>query len=287
LKYLKCWNATLRPTYQAGKNNTMRFAALYISLPLFISVGLFVQPMATAQAAALDPTQATQLLAKAHSMDIKCKILTEDKSQSLKDFVAQAELSLAAKSSVDAARKAIGSGRAAGRAATCDAATATLVNTVLTAASQALTMPVATVVDDEAQPQTLAAAPATVEPQKQVAAVAVAEPDVKPAPALVKKPKAKAPEKPHVVSESKLAKPAVGAQKPLKSSSPKSLQGYAVVAEKYYTATRCGNMSSASLGKLYQQVLSNHKQALASNNPNAVRKMLRAAEGRAGANTCT
>jgi outer membrane biosynthesis protein TonB len=283
LKYLKCSHASLAATYQLGKNYTMRLAALYRSLPLVISIGLFVHPMASAQAAALDPGQATELLAKAQSLDLKCNILAEDKSQSLKDYVAQAELSLASKSSVAAARKAIGSGRAAGRAAPCDETASNLVNDVLSAASVAIATPSDAAIEEQTQPQTLAATPAAEPPKKEIAAVAVAEPT----PMIVKKPKPKAIEKPKLESAAKPAKPLPPVKKAEKAAKPKSLQGYASVAEKYYTATRCGNMDSAALGKLYKQVLSNHKQALSSNNPGAVRKMLKSAESRAGANTCT
>jgi hypothetical protein len=65
------------------------------------------------------------------------------------------------------------------------------------------------------------------------------------------------------------------------------LKSYASLAEKYYVASRCGNMSSNQINALYRQVLSNHQQALAGNKPRAVRAMLQSAEARAGAKSCT
>ena len=75
--------------------------------------------------------------------------------------------------------------------------------------------------------------------------------------------------------------------KPPKAVKPlKGLNGYALVAEKYYVAMRCGTLSSSRINSLYQTVLVNHRQALSSNRPRDVRNMLKAAEAKAGTKSC-
>ena len=147
----------------------MRFANIMISLPLLLCVAQATKPVSYAQAAALDATQATQLLAKANALNGKCSILAPDKSQDLRDYVARAELSLAEKASVSVARKAIAEGWASGRAAQCDEAAAKLVNDVVAAASIAAA---AAPIEDN----TVVTVEPQVQPEPQVAAVEQPDP---------------------------------------------------------------------------------------------------------------
>jgi hypothetical protein len=254
----------------------MRWQPIVISLPLVFCISQVLKPMTYAQAAALDASEAATLLAKSQVIDVKCSVLAKDQSQSLRNFVAQAEISLAEKASVATARKAITGGRAAGKTAVCDDAAKKLVNDVLAAATAATVAPIE---------------------DTTTAAVAVAEPivaPVKPVPAPVALAVATpAPKKPVIVAQPKQLKVKVAAiapakpVKPVKTIKPvKGLNGYAQVAEKYYVAMRCGTLSSSRINSLYQTVLSNHRQAMASNRPRDVRNMLKAAEARAGGKTC-
>ena len=255
----------------------MRLSHIVISLPLLLCAAQIAKPVSWAEAAAMNATEATGLLAKSQAIDVKCSVLAKDQSQNLKDFVARAEISLAEKASVSVARKTIASGRAAGKTAVCDAAATKLVQDVLAAANAAVAAPIADTTTSS-QPQTLVAAPMVEQPQPTVKAVAVVESQP-----VTKKPVALAkPDKP--ATKTIIAK----VEKPVKVAKPvKGLNAYAAVAEKYYVATRCGTMSASGISRLYQTVLSNHQEAMASNRPLAVRAMLRAAEARAGNKSCS
>ena len=257
----------------------MRFANFMISLPLLLCVAQATKPVTYAQAATLDASQATQLLAKANALNGKCSILAPDKSQDLKDYVARAELSLAEKVSVSVARKAVSEGRASGKAALCDEAATKLVNDVLGAASIAATAaPIENNTVETEAPQTQPEPQVAAEEQPEPQALAVAEPE--PAPVVQAKPIIIKPKK-----KTKAVVAAKNPQMPLKA--PKGLGGYANVAETYYVALRCGGVRPGKLNQMYKTVLANHNQALANNRPREVRAMLRAAEARAGSRSCS
>jgi hypothetical protein len=249
----------------------MRFSHIVVSLPLLLCATQFTKPFSMAQAAPMEASEATKLLAKSQSIDSKCKVLASDKAQDLKDFVARAEISLAEKVSVAVARKSIAEGRAQGKATACDAAASKLVNDVLAAANAAVLEPVAeaTVVEPK-QPK---------QQQDSVALVEPKEPAVKAAPlqppkqaALIKPAKLKP-----VAKATKVEKPAKVKQ---------SLGSYASIAEKYFIARRCRNVSGPEIGNLYKTVLASHKQALAANRPSEVKAMLRTVETRAEGKSC-
>jgi hypothetical protein len=259
----------------------MRLTSLMISLPLLIGVVHFTPP---AIAQALDPAQATTLLAKSHAMNLKCNILGDAEGQLLRDFVARAEISLAEKASVAAARKAIASGREDAKTAACDDTNRKLVGDVLAAAKTAVETPVAATT-----------APQVIKPVKpakpETTALAVADPEpTLAAPKIIKRPAKQAniikPPKPAARVKAEAApKTLAKAEKPIKTKP--GLQGYAKVAETYYAAMKCGNLSRGKMARLYQNVLASHQQALANNRPGDVRSMLRNAESRAGSRSCS
>jgi hypothetical protein len=254
----------------------MRFRNIVISLPILLCATQIAKPFSQAEAAGMNATEATSLLAKSQAIDVKCAVLAKAQSQNLRDLVARAEISLAEKASVSIARKSIAAGRAQGKAALCDTSATKLVNDVLAAATAAVSAPIADTTTSVEEP-TLAAAPIMSKPEPVSKAVAVVEtpPTAKKTVALVKPAKAK------------VALVVAKVEKPVKTAKPvKSLGSYAVVAEKYYVAARCGTMSTSDISRLYQTVLSNHQQAMATNRPLAVRAMLRAAEARAGNKSC-
>lgn len=229
-----------------------------------------------AQAAPLDAVQATQLLAKSHAINTKCSILVADQSQTLKDFLARAEISLAEKASVAVARKTIAAGRTQGKMVDCDDTAQKLVNDVFAAASAAAVAPI----DDQtstSEPETATTFEKAKKPTST--AVALVEP-------VVPTQKA-APIK--LVKTGNKAKPIIAVKSPKPAKIVKSgngLAAYESVAVRYYTAARCGNMHPNRINALYNQVLANHQQALAANRPRAVRAMLQSAEARAAAKRC-
>ena len=247
----------------------MRFTHFMISLPLLIGLAQFSPP---AFAQAMDATQATMLLSKSHALNLKCNILGDAEGQQLRDFVARAEISLAEKVSVSEARKAIASGRADAKTAACDDNSRKMVGDVLAAAKAAVETP------------SMAAKPA--EPEKPATtALAVAEPEPA-APKVI----SKAPKQVAVVKPPKPVKPMkaiapIKVVKPIKTKA--SLQGYSQVAENYFAALKCGNLSRGKLQRLYKTVLTSHQQALAGNRPGEVRMMLRNAEARGGSRGCS
>lgn len=265
----------------------MRLTSLMITLPLLIGVVHFTPPTL---AQALDPVQATTLLSKSHALNLKCNILSDAEGQQLRDFVARAEISLAEKASVAAARKAIASGRENAKVTACDDASRKMVGDVLLAAKAALQKtPVAAVDAPEAieEPEKPA--------KRETSALAVADPEPTPvAPKVIKKPTKQAvklqPTKPVVPVKVEPA-PKTATKSVTKSAKPiktkPSLQGYAKLAETYYAALKCGNLSGGKLAKLYKNVLVTHQQALANNRPSDVRAMLRNAESRAGGRGCS
>jgi hypothetical protein len=264
----------------------MRLSRFVISVPVLLLAAQLAQPMTTAQA--MGAEEATSLLAKTHAIDGKCGVLSPEARQDLKDLVARAELSLAEKASVSVARKAILSGRAAGKATQCDASANKLVNDVLHAARAAATVAVS---DDtrsdpqaDSQPQALAAAanePVTTPEPEDTVAVAAVEPEP-----VMKKP---------VNAGSVIIKPKkptnlAGAGKNVIVPGKKKANAvatYAVVAEKYYVARRCNNMRSGAINQLYKKVLANHQQALSAAGVGPVRAMLRQAEANAAGRSCS
>jgi outer membrane biosynthesis protein TonB len=281
----------------------MRRSLVLFALPLYVSLN------AMAFAEAMAPEQVGQLLAKSHAINAKCNILPDDKSQELRNVLARAEISLAEKVSVEAARKAMAAGREQGKAAMCDDAARKLVNDVSTMANRAASIEVAdeTVAETpkpvvtepkveavEEKPVDVAVAPVvkTPEPKEEKAAEPVAEKPAKPVvkEAAAPKPKAKV-EKPVKKSVVKtVEKPVVKkpTAKPVKLSAPKgqNLGSYAALAERYYVARRCRTMSRGQIGALYNKVLTSHRQAMSKSRARDVQQALRAAEARADGQSC-
>jgi hypothetical protein len=255
----------------------MRVAQLMMSLPLFFFATQLAQPLSLAQAAAMDPAEATTLLSKSHSVNVKCKFLAVDQGQHLRDLVARAEISLAEKASVSVARNAIAAGRSQAQTIACDETNRKTVNDVLAAASAAITSAVAI------EPPVATAA--VVEPPKsENKSLAVIVPTVKPAKQLASV--QKTPIKPQIAII-RPQKPAGRVKTATGDKTKKSLGGYAQVAETYYTALRCGTMSRSEISSLYQTVLASHQQALSNNRPAAVKSMLLNAEARADGHSCS
>ena len=246
----------------------MRISHLVISLPLLIGMAPFAPP---AVAQALNPADATTLLSKSHALNMKCNFLNEAEGDQLGEYVARAEISLAEKASVSAARKAIAAGRTDAKAAMCDDASRKMVGDVLTAAKRAVENPVIAETPPEPEkPETTALAVAEPTPETPKVTTKVAKPVL-----LVK------PQKPE--NRAKVVNVATNV-KPIKTKS--GLNGYAQVAETYYIALKCRNISPGKMRRLYNTVLASHKQAMAGNRPSEVRAVLRNAEARAGGRGC-
>jgi hypothetical protein len=233
----------------------------------------------------------TRMLAKSQSLDARCNILAEADRQDLMDYLARAEILLAERESVKAARTAIAKGRSAAGEGICGPEQDKFVRGILSAAraSTAAEPPVQQATEPPA------AAPQPLPPRQVEASVnsspklrqAVVEPEPKPvaevkvkiirkksAPvnALAAAPKVKPKPDPTTVATKK------------KPSS--SLNAYAGLAQRYYVELKCRSMSGPAVKKLYATVLANHKQAVAESGPSAVRSVLRNAEVRANARNC-
>lgn len=258
------------------RKSNMRLSGLVITLPLLVSVSLLVGHPASANAATLDPAKATQMLARANAADSKCNILDATQHQELKDYVARAEISLAEKQSVKAARSAIAGGKAAGQAMACDATAEQFVNSVLGAARGAV----------DALAKLKQPAAETVPPQ--VSGVAT---PIEPSPIVTTEPQTEAanivvPAKPKLPKPAKQAAVAPTPKQPITATKQKGLDSYAAVAKKYYVELRCRSMSAQQINRLYANVLSSHRKALASNNPQAIKAMLVNVESSARRTSC-
>lgn len=234
------------------------------------------------RAEAIGPERAAEMLAYAWMVDNRCNVLSKTERDALTGFVARAELSLAQLRSVEAARKAIRSGRASGTSAACDPASAQVVRDTLRVAmsatagmAQAPVAPLPTAAPPKTEEQK--AVTKTAEPTAEVAMLAQATepPPAKPA---AKPPKAAAKVNPKPVQkavEKAVPKPASGA-----------MAGYAVTAEAYYRELRCRNRSFPAVNALYAQVLRQHREAVAAGGKAAVKALLKAAEARAARGAC-
>ena len=276
----------------------MKFVAgMFASLLILMGSG--------ARAEAVSPEQAAEMLAHAWMIDNRCNVLGNDERDALTTLVARAELALAEKKSVTAARNAIGRGRASGTAAPCNGESAQSVRDVFKAAQSATAgaaldapasasaptpkaavvpavapAPVpaapASVADDEA-PETVALVSMeplgepvvpTVLPRKKVAKAVITEPRTPQKPARVAM----------VAKKGRPAKPA--------AQTTATASGYAVTAEAYYKELRCRTKTGRAMSAMYSIVLRQHRAAIASQGKAAVRALLRAAEARAARGSC-
>lgn len=261
----------------------MRLPASLISIPVFLSAAHFILQAPGAQAAA--PLEdAAQLLARSLAIDVRCHYLSPDDSQSLKDIVARAEITLAEKKSVSAAKAILAKGRASGKVTACDANAEQLVRQMLAAARNATALP--TPPETSAKPMKPVAvvqpkpvvpapkpvliAPPVVEAATSEMPKTVVQPikrvAVKPKPVIAAKPRAETPLPKHVRS--------------------KSLDTYAVLAEDYFVELRCRDMPASAVRRMYATVIATHRRVLADNSRSAVRTMLRSAENRARGRSC-
>jgi hypothetical protein len=292
----------------------MRIAPLFVATSLATILAGNMAFMRQAQAAAMDPREVTTVLARAQTLDSRCKILAADQSQDLRDLVARAEIALAGKYSVAIARETLAKGRAEGKTGVCNAATSAQVLDILVAGKQAAS---ATREETKTEPA-VAVTPAPVTPpEPKAAVVATPEKMVPPAPkvaatptpklketsvaqveakAVAATPKAIAPKKTVVAqkaavplaSKKKLPTPvATKVITEVKSKKKVSLASYSNLAEKYYVELKCRTMPMSSAKRLYANVLAQHRAAMASEGAPAVRKVLKDAQSRAGSQSCT
>ena len=265
-----------------------------------------------ARAEAVSPDKAAEMLAHAWMVDNRCNVLGNDDRDLLTNFVARAEISLAEKKSVAAARAAIGRGRASGTAAPCDSMSAKSVQDVLRAARTA-SAPAEMELPSAAVPEAPVAAPEP-EPAPQQDAVLDGEApepvpalnaptqanridEVEPAPvvaplrkrAVVQTPRTV--QKPaRVVIKRVPAPKRVAAKKPVEKKiamvQTRPAGGYAVTAEAYYKELRCRRKSLQAVRAMYAQVLRQHRAAVSASGKSAVRTLLRQAEARASRGSC-
>jgi outer membrane biosynthesis protein TonB len=265
----------------------MRFAMRRLSLSFVSSILAFSAACGVAHA--LPASEVTAMLAKSQALDARCSILSETDRQDLMDFLARAEILLAERESVSAAKAALSKGKAQGANGACGPEETKFVNDVLAAAKAGSANEDAIQQAEEptpVEPQS----PAQIEAQKPVEQpkqVVVEKPVQKPK--LVEaKPVKKKPETVAVTTVTKKAKtkPAILAEAKKQKKTP-ALSAYSGLAQRYYTELKCRNMSGSAVKRLYANVLSSHKKALADSGASAVRTTLRNAEAKANASRCT
>jgi hypothetical protein len=246
-----------------GRNMLVPVLASALSLSLFHT---------SSHAQAVGADQAMVMLSKSQAVDIKCKFLSPAEHDELSNLVARAELSLAARASVQIASASLAKGRVLGQASSCSEADRVDLSTVISAAKTAVAQ---VAVQQPLEPQVAAIQP--VEPKVAVTQPMAVPPKAMPQKAAViakVKPAVPTPPKPVVLKKPMVAKPAGLAQ-------------YALVTQKYFLVRRCGTMNAQSINALYKDVLAIHRSSLQNFGRGPVADAMRRAEVQAKSQTCS
>ena len=246
----------------------MRIAPLFIALPALLAFGHLPGQMSAVQAAGLQPAEATALLAKTLVIDKRCNILAEADRQELQDLVARAEIALAEMQSVAAAKSALAKGRNGGKADICGAGTAKIVQDVLSQARLGAQDMGAEPVQVEAQ-----VTPIPKQVNNKLALTVAGE----------KPPKLKAAQKSKKLAD---ATPAIQKTSKMRHQ-PVKLSQYASIAKQYFVDRRCHSKSPSAMKRLYANVLTSHRDAMANNRHADVKAMLRNIETKANSQSCS
>ena len=230
------------------------------SFARLITLTFFLIPLTTmANAEALSPEQATELLAKSQTIDSKCSFLSAQEHSALSNLVARAEIALAQQQSVSDASGALARGKAAGKIVTCSELAKAEISSILNAAQIASAQSLAPMATQPAE--TSAPIVASVEPAMPLAPI-------------VKKPVVK-----QVANKTALKK--------LKPNSPVALAAYSNLAQRYYLQRRCGTMGSHAINALYSNVVATHQRTLLSFGKASTAAAMRRAEAQASAQSCS
>jgi hypothetical protein len=264
---------------------------------MFKSVGVWVFAstlFVTARAFAETPPaeMASEMLARAQAVDIKCNYLKAADRDTLSKLVARAEIALANRETVEATKATMLRGRESGKTAACSSTENEQVFNILNAAKQA------TNADDTnpAVAQAVEPAPSMASPEPQQAAILAPEPKPELKQAATIAPAAKpevaiktqepvAPMKPRaIVKIAKFEKPKT---KPVQVKSDVSLGKYQAMTAQYFLASRCGSMPATRLGSFYQTIVSSHNQLMATHSNAQVAQALRMGRSNASAQSCS
>ncbi len=218
--------------------------------PLLITIA-FMAHQSQGFAAVIGAEEATKLLAKSQSVEEKCKFLTASQHDELSAFVAKAEIAMVAKSSTANAKSIIAAGRASGQNASCSDFELAEIIDIIGAAHQA------TSATAQASPSPTSATQRVV-PKKTM------------------------------VSEIPASKPIEKTQKLIDLRTPQTagLSRYEALTQRYYLARRCKTMTYGSITGLYKDVVSIHKNVVASYGVSAVRAVMSKSESKANASSC-
>jgi hypothetical protein len=286
-----------------------------VALTRSVSFSVMVLGLAgQAMAAPFGPEEATELLARTLSADVKCKVLSTAENDQLQSFVAQAEVALAGQSGVQKTKATLDRGKAAGAKVACDATTAKAVRGVLVTARDALASSSDLRKDEDVaqneneEEDTIKAEPIVKKPveKKSVAKIENTDPanvkseadvarvSAKPTPTQGANQTAK----PAVVATKKLeaAKPVDKkiASKALEKKAPvKKIEGDATVEtasvkkpEAYFVELKCRKMSKGEVQAFYGKVMQNHRTAVSAHGGPTVSNTLRGAQARANGKSC-
>ncbi|MBL8908603.1 MAG: hypothetical protein JNM20_18170 [Rhizobiales bacterium] len=104
-------------------------------LNMLITIPFIVTPVAIPAAAEMvSPNEALQIMAKSEAASAKCGVLMGSERNELKQYIARAEIAAARRMGPEEASATVMSGRAAGRAVSCNGATTAEIYEALTAA---------------------------------------------------------------------------------------------------------------------------------------------------------
>jgi hypothetical protein len=134
---IKCGQSMVAPSI-TSKDRVMRRMSLLISLPLLALPYMTILAVKPALAETLGPVAAASLLAKSQATNGQCKFLSGGQADELASYVARAEVAIGSKVGAASAKSALASGRAQGKATSCNAQSKQDVMDTLMAARSAI-----------------------------------------------------------------------------------------------------------------------------------------------------
>jgi hypothetical protein len=251
------------------------------SFYMFKAFGVLVLTSTMAMAATPPAEMASEMLARAQSVDVKCNYLKAVDRDMLSSLVARAEIALANRESVEATKATMLRGHDEGKAAICNSSENEQVMNILNAAKQASA-------NIEQKPAAAVAAAPPPEPLPVLAAVAASEPKIVNEPMVAIK--TQEPVLPVVMKAKpmlKIIKQEKLKTKPAFAKSDITLGKYQAMTAQYYLASRCGSMPATQLGNFYQSIVSSHAQVMATHSSSEVALALRQARSSASAHSCS
>jgi hypothetical protein len=236
-------------TYDCSKWVGVAFVKYSNSAGIFLTTTIMICLIGQTLAKDKSAELAAGLLAKAQSVDEKCKFLNATEHDQISNLVARAEVALARRESIAETKSVMARNSQIGINSNCSESERSEVASILAAAQSAIS-------HVSVAPQVVATAPNPI-PANQV--------------------------------RLKITAPIFKTERALsvKSKTPSDLKQYASITERYYFARRCGSMTPSAINSFYKTVVSAHKQVVSNFGRRAVASIMSQSESSAGIKSCS